>query len=141
MKSKDEYIESLESRIAELEAMNIDELVPMKDIKLSKHDKNLVAMCWLAEIILLSLTDCCKDLDKNAPDEKKQMYQAIASRFIEPYKIAQELNSLFDEQIKKVFDDEFQDTLCDLTLAIVDLYETMKPSELLRIIKSSRIKR
>ena len=108
-------------------------------IKLSSKDKNLVAMCWLAEIVLSSLVKCNENAIEEVPEYKKAMYKYISGEFTEAHKKVMALNDQFSEQITKVFDDTFQDTLCDLTLSVVTLYETMKPEQLLKIMQEAGI--
>ena len=107
--------------------------------KLSSKDKNLVAMCWLAEIVLSSLVQCEKNSTSEIPENKKEMYKHISDLFKESHEKVKELNDQFSEEIKKVFEDGFEDTLCDLTLSVVTLYETMKPPQLLKIMKAAGI--
>jgi hypothetical protein len=107
--------------------------------KLSSKDKNLVAMCWLAEIVLSSLVQCEKNSTHEIPENKKEMYKHISDLFKEPHEKVKELNDQFSEEIKKVFEEGFEDTLCDLTLSVVTLYETMKPPQLLKIMKAAGI--
>lgn len=47
-------------------------------IKLSQNDKNLVAMCWLAEMILSSLVKCTQVSEVEISPDKKEMYDYIS---------------------------------------------------------------
>lgn len=108
-------------------------------IKLSVKDKNLVAMCWLAEIVLHSLVDCEKNSAHDIPPEKADMYKQISEMFVDAHDKVKALNDKFDEQIKRVFDEHFSDVLCDLTLSVVTLYEKMSPEQFLKIMREAGI--
>lgn len=109
-------------------------------IRLSSKDKNLVAMCWLAEIVLSSLVKCDENSIDTIPKSKLPFYKHISETFQEAHQNVIKLNDQFSEQIAKVFEPGFEDTLCDLTLSIVTLYETMKPEQLLKIMKIAGIR-
>lgn len=109
------------------------------DIKLANQDKNIVAMIWLLEIVLRSIVNGTKASPTKIPEHKKKMYAEIAELFRDAYEKAKQLNKEFDDQIKKVFDDSFQDTLADLTLSVVTLYETMTPKQLLLFMRQAGI--
>ena len=109
-------------------------------IRLSSKDKNLVAMCWLAEIVLSSLVKCSENSIDKIPKSKIPFYDYVSRTFQESHENVIKLNDQFSEQIAKVFEPGFEDTLCDLTLSIVTLYETMKPEQLLKIMKVAGIR-
>jgi hypothetical protein len=109
-------------------------------IRLSSKDKNLVAMCWLAEIVLSSLVRCSENSVDKIPKSKIPFYNHVSKTFQESHENVIKLNDQFSEQIAKVFEPGFEDTLCDLTLSIVTLYETMKPEQLLKIMKVAGIR-
>ena len=109
-------------------------------IKLSAKDKNLISMCWLAEIVLSSLVKCEENSVDTIPKSKLPLYKHVSGIFKEAHESVVKLNDQFSEQIAKVFEPGFEDTLCDLTLSIVTLYETMKPEQLLKIMKAAGIR-
>jgi len=109
-------------------------------IKLSSKDKNLIAMCWLAEIVLSSLVKCHENSIDKIPKSKLPLYQHVSKIFQEAHQNVIKLNDQFSEQITKVFEPGFEDTLCDLTLSIVTLYETMRPEQLLKVMKMAGIR-
>lgn len=108
-------------------------------IKLSVKDKNLVAMCWLLEIVLNSLVKCEASSPVTVPEYKKSMYKNIGEMFIDAHKAVKGLNDQFNDEIHKVFDEDFQNTLADLTLSVVTLYENMKPEQLLKVMRAAGI--
>lgn len=109
-------------------------------IRLSSKDKNLIAMCWLAEIVLSSLVRCSENSIDKIPKSKIPFYNHISKTFQEAHKNVINLNDQFSEQIAKVFEPGFEDTLCDLTLAVVTLYETMRPEQLLKVMQVAGIR-
>lgn len=109
-------------------------------IKLSAKDKNLISMCWLAEIVLSSLVKCHENSIDTVPKSKLQLYNHVSDTFREAHKDVIKLNDQFSEQISKVFEPGFEDTLCDLTLAVVTLYETMRPEQLLKVMQVAGIR-
>lgn len=109
-------------------------------IKLSAKDKNLISMCWLAEIVLSSLVKCEENSVDTIPKSKLPLYKHVSGIFKEAHESVVKLNDQFSEQIAKVFEPGFEDTLCDLTLSIVTLYETMKPEQLLKIMRAAGIR-
>lgn len=109
-------------------------------IRLSSKDKNLVAMCWLAEIVLSSLVKCSENSIDTIPKSKLKLYEYVSKTFQEAHENVIKLNDQFSEQISKVFEPGFEDTLCDLTLAVVTLYETMRPEQLLKLIKAAGVR-
>lgn len=109
-------------------------------IKLSAKDKNLISMCWLAEIVLSSLVKCHENSIDTVPKSKLPLYNHVSDTFREAHKDVIKLNDQFSEQISKVFEPGFEDTLCDLTLAVVTLYETMRPEQLLKLLKAAGVR-
>jgi hypothetical protein len=109
-------------------------------IRLSSKDKNLVAMCWLAEIVLSSLVKCSENSIDKIPKSKIPFYDYVSRTFQEAHENVIKLNDQFSEQISKVFEPGFEDTLCDLTLAVVTLYETMRPEQLLKVMQVAGIR-
>lgn len=108
-------------------------------IKLSVKDKNIVALCWLLEIVLNSVVTCKTSNPTKVPEYKKRMYQYISDMFVPAHNAVKELNNQFTEEIRKVFDEKFEDTLTNLTLGIVTLYETMTPKQMVKILKDAGI--
>lgn len=108
-------------------------------IKLSVKDKNLVAMCWLLEIVLNSIVKCEASSPVTVPEYKKAMYRQIGELFVDAHNTVKNLNDQFNDEIHKVFDADFQDTLADLTLSVVTLYENMKPEQLVRVMKAAGV--
>jgi hypothetical protein len=109
-------------------------------IKLSAKDKNLISMCWLAEIVLSSLVKCEENSVDTIPKSKLPLYKHVSGIFKEAHESVVKLNDQFSEQISKVFEPGFEDTLCDLTLAVVTLYETMRPEQLLKVMQVAGIR-
>jgi hypothetical protein len=109
-------------------------------IKLSAKDKNLISMCWLAEIVLSSLVKCEENSVDTIPKSKLPLYKYVSGIFKEAHESVVKLNDQFSEQISKVFEPGFEDTLCDLTLAVVTLYETMRPEQLLKVMQVAGIR-
>jgi hypothetical protein len=97
-------------------------------------------MCWLAEIVLSSLVKCSENSIDKIPKSKIPFYDYVSKTFQEAHENVIKLNDQFSEQIAKVFEPGFEDTLCDLTLSIVTLYETMKPEQLLKIMKVAGVR-
>lgn len=102
-------------------------------MKLGVKDKNIVAMCWLAEMILKSL--CA--VNQHAPAAKQDMYDYISGQFVEAYEKARALNDAFNEQIRKTFSEEFEAVLADLTIAVIALYESTTPEVMLKILRAA----
>lgn len=97
-------------------------------MKLSKHDKNLISMSWLAEVLLQAIA--VTNLDK-VPEEKKPEYEKLLSNYIDAFDIINKVNADFHEEILSVLGNEFMDTLSDLTVMVSLLYSTTEPKKLL----------
>lgn len=112
----------------------IEEVIPK--LKLSKHERNLIALSWLAEIILKSLVE-----EKNyAPQSKKEMYEYISNVYSEAYENAKRLNTAFEDEIGAVFSEDYGTLLLDVTNAVINLYETMTLEQMLAILKAAGVK-
>jgi len=112
----------------------IEEVTPA--IKLSKHERNMIALSWLAEIVLKSLVEEAKDY----PPAKKEMYEYIASVYGDAYEKSKQLNTLMEEEIPRVFSEDYSTMLVDVTNAVVNLYETMTLPQMLKVLRGAGIK-
>ena len=112
----------------------IEEVVPR--LKLSKHDRNLIALSWLAEIVLKSLVE----EKKYAPLHKQEMYDYISNVYAEAYENSKRLNTAFEDEIGSVFSEDYGSVLIDVTNAVINLYETMSLEQMLKVLKAAGVK-
>jgi hypothetical protein len=102
-------------------------------LKVSKHDKNLLALLYMAEIIGKSLIKMCDD----GMPYKPETYTEIKKRLNPYYEEVVKLNDVLTESASKVFGEEFEVLVTDLTMAVVTLYEDTTPERLLKILREA----
>jgi len=101
-------------------------------MKLSKHDKRMVAMSWLAEVLLNALSH----IDySNAPKHKDEYYDELMLNYNTAFQIIADINTDFANDIDVVFGEKYKNKLTDVTYVIGVLYQTLDASELLSYFK------
>jgi hypothetical protein len=101
-------------------------------MKLSKHDKRMVAMSWLAEVLLNALSH----IDySNAPKHKDEYYDELMLNYNIAFQIIADINTDFANDIDVVFGEKYKNKLTDVTYVIGVLYQTLDASELLSYFK------
>lgn len=101
-------------------------------MKLSKHDKRMVAMSWLAEVLLnaLSQTDY-----SDAPKHKEEYYDELMLNYNAAFQIVADINADFAKDIDVVFGESYKNKLTDVTYVIGILYQALDVNELLGYFK------
>lgn len=105
-------------------------------IKLSAQDKGLVSMWWLHEIVAHGV----KNINySDAPEDKKGMYEELRALATPAHMVAREVNDAFNDEINKVFGEEYQSLLADVSIAIVTLLNDFRPEQVKKIIRAAGI--
>lgn len=99
-------------------------------MKLSKHDKNMIAMSWLAEVLLNGLAQI-----KDAPEHKQEQYDELQKNYETALQIIIDINHEFAKTMDVVFGEDFKNDLVDLTTIIGILYQTQDAKTLLKFMK------
>ena len=100
-------------------------------MKLSKHDKNMVAMSWLVEVFLNGLAMEKKDI----PESKKEQYDELSKNYQTAFEIISDINKEFSHDLDTVFGMEFKQQLTDLTTILTILYQTTEIPKMLDYFK------
>jgi hypothetical protein len=90
-------------------------------MKLSKHDKRMVAMSWLAEVLLNALSQ----ID----------YSELILNYNNAFQIVADINADFAKDIDVVFGESYKNKLTDVTYVIGVLYQALDVNELLSYFK------
>lgn len=101
-------------------------------MKLSKHDKRMVAMSWLAEVLLNALSQ----IDySDAPKHKHEYYDELMLNYNTAFQIVADINADFANDIDVVFGERYKNKLTDVTYVIGILYQALDVNELLSYFK------
>lgn len=102
-------------------------------MKLSpKHDKRMVEMSWLAEVLLNALS---KIDYSNAPEHKHEYYDELMLNYNSAFQIVADINADFSKDLDVAFGDGFKNKLVDVTTIIGILYQMIDIGDLLNYFK------
>ena len=101
------------------------------NIKLSNHDKNMVAMSWLVEVFLNGLSQ----ENKSIPEHKQEQYDELRKNYQTALEIISDVNESFSHDLGSVFGAEYTDKLTDLTTILTILYQTVSTEKMLEYFK------
>lgn len=104
-------------------------------MNISKHDKNLIQLLMIAEVITKSITSEVDKLKNTAPSEKQGDYENIDSVMIPLHDALVTLNDAMTDQVHVVMTDEDQSLLIDSVLSICLLLETQNPKRIAKIMR------
>lgn len=101
-------------------------------MKISKYDKNLVAMSWLVEVFLNHMASL--DYSK-APIDKHEDYDELCKNYEIMLDIVTDINQSFAKQLDQNFGEKFRSELVDITTMIAVIYQVLSPSELMEFFR------
>ena len=104
-------------------------------MRISKHDKNLVQLLMIAEVLTKSITDELSKLEASAPSDKSADYEQIKSVIVPLHDALVTLNDTMTDQVHVVMTDEDQSLLIDSVLSICLLLETQNPKRIAKIMR------
>lgn len=104
-------------------------------MRISKHDKNLVQLLMIAEVLTKSITDELSRLEASAPSAKSADYEQIKSVTVPLHDALVSLNDAMTDQVNVVMSDEDQSLLIDSALSICLLLETQNPKRIAKIMR------
>ena len=109
-------------------------------MNISKHDKNLVQLLMIAEILTKSILTETERLAKTAPDGKAGQYAEIDGIISPLHSQIVSLNDAMTDEIHKVLTEEDQMLLVDSALSICVMLETQSPKQINKLMKGVGIR-
>ena len=109
-------------------------------MNISKHDKNLVSLLMIAEVLTKSITDECEKLLETAPPDKVQDYMVIMHDVEPLHKTLIALNDELSDEVHKVLGEAETDLLVDSVLSICVLLEEQSPKQINKVLKAAGIR-
>jgi hypothetical protein len=102
-------------------------------MKLSKHDKQIVAMSWITEIFLNYLSQINEN--ENIPEHKTEQYDELAKNFETARSILEDINMEFSGEIDSTFGADFAEQLTELTTRFATMYATNDIQNMLQFVR------
>ena len=109
-------------------------------MNLSKHDKNIVSLLMIAEVLTKSIIDECDKLLESAPPDKVQDYMVILHDVEPLHKSLIALNDEISDDVHKVLGEAETDLLVDSVLSICVLLEEQSPKQINKVLKAAGIR-
>ena len=109
-------------------------------MNISKHDKNLVSLLMIAEVLTKSILDECDKLLETAPPDKVQNYMVILHDVEPLHKALIALNDELSDEVHKVLGEAETDLLVDSVLSICVLLEEQSPKQINKMLKAAGIR-
>jgi hypothetical protein len=105
-------------------------------MKVSKHDKNLLMITQLTEVMVKSIIDEAKKNMTSAPDEKKPDYQKLINKYRLIHSQIIRTNDELEDGYKEVMNDDEYDLLITSVLGVALLLENQRPKQIVRLLES-----
>ena len=109
-------------------------------MNISKHDKNLVSLLMIAEVLTKSILTECEKLLETAPPDKVQDYMVIMHEVEPLHKRLIALNDELSDHVHKVLGEAETDLLVDSVLSICVLLEEQSPKQINKVLKAAGIR-
>lgn len=104
-------------------------------MKLSKHDKTMVAMSWIVETFLNYLSQVNKSEDKSIPEHKVEQYDELAKNYETALEIVRDLNIEFSHEIDSSLGNDFVNQLVEITTRFTSMFATTDISTMIQMTK------